>query len=81
MFNIGDKVVYPMHGAGTIESIEEREMLGNSEDYYIIKMPVGGMKLMVPTSKVENVGIREISDKSEADKVFSVLEKLNLATY
>ena len=75
MFNIGDKVVYPMHGAGTIESIEEREMLGNSEDYYIIKMPVGGMKLMVPTSKVENVGIREISDKSEADKVFSVLEK------
>ena len=75
MFNIGDKIVYPMHGAGTIESIEEREMLGNSEDYYIIKMPVGGMKLMVPTSKVENVGIREISDKSEADKVFSVLEK------
>ena len=75
MFNIGDKVVYPMHGSGTIESIEEREMLGNSEDYYIIKMPVGGMKLMVPTSKVENVGIREISDKSEADKVFSVLEK------
>lgn len=75
MFNIGDKVVYPMHGAGTIESIEEREMLGNSEDYYIIKMPVGGMKLMVPTSKVSNVGIREISDKSEADKVFAVLEK------
>ena len=41
MFNIGDKVVYPMHGAGTIESIEEKEMLGNSEDYYIIKMPIG----------------------------------------
>lgn len=41
MFNIGDKVVYPMHGAGTIEAIEEKEMLGNSEDYYIIKMPIG----------------------------------------
>ncbi len=75
MFNIGDKVVYPMHGAGTIEAIEEKEMLGNIEDYYIIKMPVGGMKLMVPTSKVENVGIREVSDKSVSDKVFSVLEK------
>lgn len=75
MFKIGDKVVYPMHGAGTIESIEEREMLGNSEDYYIIKMPVGGMKLMVPTSKVENIGIREISKKDETDKVFSVLQK------
>lgn len=75
MFKIGDKVVYPMHGAGTIESIEEREMLGSSEDYYIIKMPVGDMKLMVPTSKVENIGIREIAQKDETDKVFSVLEK------
>lgn len=75
MFNIGDKVVYPMHGAGTIESIEEKEMLGNSEDYYIIKMPIGGMKLMVPTSKVEDIGVREISEKSEAEKVFTVLEK------
>ena len=50
-------------------------MLGNVEDYYIIKMPVGGMKLMVPTSKVENVGIREVSDKDVSSKVFEVLEK------
>ncbi len=75
MFNIGDKVVYPMHGAGTIEAIEEKEMLGSTEDYYIIKMPVGEMKLMVPTSKVENVGIREVSNKSISDKVFDILEK------
>lgn len=75
MFKIGDKVVYPMHGAGTIESIEEKEMMGKQEDYYIIKMPVGGMKLMVPTSKVDNIGIREISNKTEAEKVFSILEK------
>ena len=50
-------------------------MLGSTEDYYIIKMPVGGMKLMVPTSKVENVGIREVSNKSVSDKVFDILEK------
>ena len=75
MFKIGDKVVYPMHGAGTIESIEEKEMLGKQEDYYIIKMPVGGMKLMVPTSKVDNIGIREVSNKGEAERVFSILEK------
>ncbi len=75
MFKIGDKVVYPMHGAGTIESIEERDMMGNPENYYIIKMPVGGMKLMVPTSKVDNIGIREVSNKTQADKVFSVLQK------
>lgn len=75
MFNIGDKVVYPMHGAGTIVSIEEKEMMDNPEDYYIIEMPVGGMKLMVPTSKVDNIGIRKVSERSEADKVFSILEK------
>ena len=75
MFNIGDKVVYPMHGAGTIEKIEQKEMLGNSQDYYIIKMPVGGMKLMVPTDKAENIGIREIAQKSVTDQVFSVLQK------
>lgn len=75
MFNIGDKVVYPMHGAGTIEKIEQKEMLGNSQDYYIIKMPVGGMKLMVPTENAENIGIREVSDKNVTDKVFSVLQK------
>lgn len=75
MFSVGDKVVYPMHGAGTIESIEEKEMLGNVDDYYIIKMPIGGMKLMVPTDKVDDIGVREVSKRSEADKVFSVLEK------
>lgn len=75
MFNIGDKVVYPMHGAGTIEAIEEKEMLGSLEDYYIIKMPIGGMKLMVPTAKVDDIGIREVSDKDLSEQVFSVLEK------
>lgn len=75
MFSIGDKVVYPMHGAGTIEKIEQKEMLGASKDYYIIKMPVGDMKLMVPTDKAENIGIREVAEKSVTDKVFAVLEK------
>ena len=75
MFNIGDKVVYPMHGAGTIEAIEEKEMMGNFENYYIIKMPVGGMKLMIPTSKVEDIGVREVSEKEVSEKVFEVLSK------
>ncbi len=75
MFSIGDKVVYPMHGAGTIESIEEKEMFGDKSEYYIIKMPMGDMKLMVPTKAAENVGIREISTERAADEVFKVLEQ------
>lgn len=75
MFSIGDKVVYPMHGAGTIESIEEKEMFGDTAEYYIIKMPVGDMKLMVPTDTATEIGVREVSDSSVAPSVFSVLEK------
>ena len=75
MFSIGDKVVYPMHGAGTIESIEEKEMFGDKSEYYIIKMPMNGMKLMVPTKTATNVGVREVSDGSVTEEVFKILEK------
>lgn len=75
MFSIGDKVVYPMHGAGIVESIEEKEMFGDSADYYIIKMPIGDMKLMVPVDSAKEVGVREISGIDIAPSVFSVLEK------
>ena len=75
MFNVGDKVVYPMHGAGTIVSIEEKEMLNDINNYYIIKMPVDGMKLMVPTKNADAIGLREISDKNISEQVYKVLEK------
>ena len=75
MFQIGDKIVYPMHGAGTIESIEEKEMFGDKSEYYIIKMPMNGMKLMVPTKTATNVGVREVSDGSVTEEVFKILEK------
>ena len=72
MFNIGDKIVYPMHGAGTIDAIEEKDILGEKHNYYIIKMP-GEVKVMVPTEKAEEVGVRNIINKEEAAKVMSVL--------
>ena len=72
MFNIGDKIVYPMHGAGTIDSIEEKDILGEKQAYYIIKMP-GEVKVMIPTSKAEQVGVRNIIGKEEASKVMTVL--------
>ncbi len=72
MFNIGDKIVYPMHGAGTIDAIEEKDILGEKHNYYIIKMP-GEVKVMVPTEKAEEVGVRNIINREEAAKVMSVL--------
>ena len=72
MFNVGDKIVYPMHGAGVIDSIEEKNILGEKQSYYILKMP-GEVKVMVPTAKPEEIG--NIIDKSSADKVIGVLEQ------
>ena len=69
MFNIGDKIVYPMHGAGIIESIEEREVLGERRQYYILKMPVGDMKVFIPTNNAYDIGVRGIIDFIEAEQV------------
>ena len=74
MFNVGDKIVYPMHGAGVIDAIEEKDILGEKQAYYILKMP-GEVKVMVPISKAEQVGVRNIIDKNSADKVFTVLSQ------
>lgn len=73
MFNVGDKIVYPMHGAGTIDAIEQKDILGEKQDYYIIKMP-GEVKVMVPISKASEVGVRNVINKDEAGKVLQVLE-------
>ncbi len=74
MFNIGDYIVYPMHGAGTIDAIEEKDILGQRQAYYIIKMP-GEVKVMIPTAQADKVGIRSIIDKTQANKVFDILSE------
>ena len=74
MFNVGDKIVYPMHGAGTIDSIEEKDILGEKQSYYILRMP-GEVKVMIPTAKAEAVGVRNVIDKQSAEKVIGTLEQ------
>lgn len=73
MFNIGDKVVYPNHGAGTIVGIEIKNILGKENKYYIMKLPIGEMKVMVPVDKVEEIGLRNVISSEEADEVLDLL--------
>jgi CarD family transcriptional regulator len=75
LFNIGDKVVYPLHGAGVIESIEEKEILGERQKYYIMKMPIGDMKVMVPMKNVKSIGLREVVDEETVSRVLERLKK------
>lgn len=69
MYKIGDRVVYPMHGAGVIEAIEEKEILGSVQKYYVMKMPVGDMKVMIPMETCDEIGIRSVIGSKEAEKV------------
>ncbi|PKM86007.1 MAG: CarD family transcriptional regulator [Firmicutes bacterium HGW-Firmicutes-12] len=74
MFRIGDKIVYPMHGAGVIESVEEREILGEMKRYYVMRMPIGDMKVMVPISSVTDIGLRKVIDEDGVSKVLTILK-------
>ncbi|MBP3707005.1 MAG: CarD family transcriptional regulator [Clostridia bacterium] len=73
MFNVGDKVVYPMHGAGTIDSIDKKNILDEEVEYINISMP-GGVKVMVPSNQASKQGLRSIISQDEVEKVFSILE-------
>jgi CarD family transcriptional regulator len=73
MFSIGDKVVYPRHGAGTIEGIEEKEVLGEKLKYYVIRIALGEMRVMVPIEKLEAHGIRNITPKERIEDIYGIL--------
>lgn len=74
MFSVGDCVVYPMHGAGVIESIEEKEILGALKKYYVMKLPLGEMKVLIPIDNIAQVGLRGIIEKDEVSQVFVILK-------
>ena len=78
MFNVGDLAVYPAHGVGVIEKIESQEISGFSQDFYIMRILDNGMKIMIPTDNVDNVGLREIIGKSEVPKLYSILKKRDM---
>ncbi len=74
MYNVGDHVVYPMHGAGVIVAIEEREVLGEKQEYYIMALPIGDMKVMIPLKSVEELGLRQISSDETVQRVYQILQ-------
>lgn len=74
MFKVGDRVVYPKHGAGTIIGVEEKEVLGEKKKYYIIKLPIGDMTAMLPMEKANELGIRRVIDEEEVQDVINILK-------
>lgn len=73
MFAVGDKVVYPMHGAGLVEKIEDRQILGETRSYYIIRVKSGNMQIMVPVRGAEEIGLRFVVKPTKFDEIYKVL--------
>ena len=79
MFKIGDYIAHPMHGAGVIESIVTKKINGAQRDYYVLKLPVGDMVVMVPVVGCEDIGVRSIISRSEAENVFNAFSALEIS--
>lgn len=73
MYTIGDKIVYPMHGAGIIETIEEKVILGELRRYYVLNVPCGDMKIMIPVDTSDDIGVRTIISAEEVKTIITVL--------
>ena len=78
MFQIGDKVVHPMHGAGIVDSIVQKKVNGAMREYYVLKLPVRAMVVMVPTENCEEIGVRPIVDREQADRVLAAIPDIQV---
>jgi CarD family transcriptional regulator len=74
-FDVGDKVVYPHHGAAVIERREEKEAFGAKREYLVLRLAYGDLTLMVPADNTDEVGLREVINDEEVEEVFAVLRK------
>lgn len=78
-FKVGDKAVYPAHGVGEVTAIENREISGMTQTFYILRILENGMKIMIPTNNVRQVGLREVIGAEKVKKVMRILREKGLS--
>ena len=78
MYQIGDKVVHPMYGAGVVDSIVQKTVDNVVRDYYILQLPNRSMVVMVPTENCEEIGVRPVVDREQADRVMAAIPDIQV---
>lgn len=76
MFSKGDRIVYPMYGAGIIEDTQEKTVDGDIRSYYVMNIPIGNLKIMVSAGNAENLGLRQVYPKEEVIKIINTVIEL-----
>lgn len=74
MFKVGELAVYPAHGVGVIESIEEKEISGTCQLFYTMRIVDNGMTIMIPSCNIKSVGLRQIIPKKKVKEVYDILK-------
>lgn len=69
-----------MHGAGVIDSIVKRKVDGEEREYFVLKLPVGDMLVMIPVESTESIGVRPIIGRSEAEDIIKSFEHIEVTT-
>lgn len=77
-FRVGDRIAHPMHGAGVIESIVTKRINGQDRDYYVLKLPTGGMQVMVPVETSDVIGVRPIVDAEQAEQIMGAISGIKV---
>jgi CarD family transcriptional regulator len=73
MFQVGQLAVYPAHGVGRIESVQEREVSGTPSEFYIMRLIDTDMIIMIPTGNARNIGLRNVIDNQAVSEVYDIL--------
>ena len=79
MFNVGDRVVYPMYGAGVIEGIETRDVDGQELSYYVLHIPIGDLKILISKSKADVLGLRALNSAEEVIDIVNNAEPIDMS--
>ena len=75
MFNVGDLAVYPAHGVGLIEAIEQKSIFGTEHTFYVMRILDNDMKIMIPKENAKQVGLRDVISGNDVEEVYAILEE------
>lgn len=78
VFQVGDKIVHPMHGAGVVDRIVTQKVNGVSREYYSLKIPIGDMLVMIPTENSAEIGVRAVVGRDEANRILAAMSNIQV---
>jgi len=78
MYAVGEHIVHPMHGAGTIAEIVEQKIGGESKSYFVLQLQASSVRVLIPTEGCDAIGIRPVLDRSRADAVIDAFATIDI---